>query len=168
MKAIYGSLLVLAIILLGCTNHTANKGSTESNIVKNTSEVQPPNSQQNPTDAVSPGEGVVGYWKLALEAYDDNDNRQLDAEERSKGFSNRYSFRFNADKSCRIMDMFKGHYEIEEKNGKKLLNVYRDKVAGEEESDPPPDIYLVTSMSNDEMVLLETLGNHTFWVFKRS
>ncbi len=105
---------------------------------------------------------------MHLEAYDNNGNRKLDDEERKKGIQNRYSFRFNADGTCGIMDMFKGRYEIKTTNGKKMLSVYRKRVVGEEEKDPLPDVFEITSMTNDELVLLENLGNLTFWAFKRS
>jgi len=55
-------------------------------------------------------EGIIGNWKLILEAYDNNENKILDEAERKKGIQNRYSFRFKADGSCQVRESFKGHY----------------------------------------------------------
>src|SRR5215213_3341693 len=63
--------------------------------------------------------GITGYWKLKLEAYDNNENKILDEAERKKGIQNRYSFRFNADGGCQIRESFKGHYEVKTKGGNK-------------------------------------------------
>jgi len=112
-------------------------------------------------------EDIAGYWKLKLEAYDDNSNKILDDAERKKGFKNNYSFRFNADGSCKIMESFKGRYEVKTEGSNKMLYVYRNKVEGQEKSDPPPDVYRIISMSKSELVLLENEGNLTFWVFER-
>lgn len=113
-------------------------------------------------------EGIIGNWKLILEAYDNNENKILDEAERKKGIQNRYSFRFNADGSCQIRESFKGHYEVKTKAGNKILSVYRNRVQGEEEQDPPPDVYRIISLSENELVLLEQEQNVTFWVFERS
>jgi hypothetical protein len=110
---------------------------------------------------------ITGFWKLKLEAYDDNENKVLDEAERKKGIKNNYSFRFNADGSCKIVESFKGRYELKTENGNKMLYVYRNRVVGEEKQDPPPDVYRIVSMSKNELVLLENLGNLTFWVFER-
>jgi hypothetical protein len=48
-----------------------------------------------------------------------------------------------------------------------MLYVYRNKVEGQEKKDPPPDVYRIIAMSKNELVLLEDLGNLTFWVFER-
>lgn len=113
-------------------------------------------------------EGITGYWKLKLEAYDNNENKILDEAERKKGIQNRYSFRFNADGSCQITESFKGRYEIKTKGGNKILSVYRNRVQGEEDQNPPPDVYRIISLSENELVLLEQEENVTFWVFERS
>jgi hypothetical protein len=113
------------------------------------------------------GDGITGYWKLKLEAYDNNENKILDEAERKKGIQNHYSFRFNTDGSCTIRESFKGHYEVKTKGGNKILSVYRNKVKGDEEKDPPPDIYRIISLGKDELVLLEQEEDLTFWVFER-
>ena len=158
--------LGFVLTMLSCGGNTNGKGTSETTAGEThaTSLVaQEPAASSN----AFPGDSITGYWKLYLEAYDDNGNRKLDDEERKKGIKNRYSFRFNADGSCEIMELFKGRYEIETENGKKLLHVYRNRVAGEEEKDPPPDVYEITSMSKEELVLLEKLGEHTFLVFRK-
>jgi len=114
------------------------------------------------------GEDITGYWKLKLEAYDDNRNKTLDEAERKKGFKNRYSFRFNADGSCQIVETYKGRYEVKTESGNKMLYVYRRRVQGVEDQDPPPDVYRIISINKNELVLLEDLGNLAFWVFERA
>ena len=49
-----------------------------------------------------------------------------------------------------------------------MLYVYRNRVVGEEEKDPPPDVYRIITLSKNEMTLLEDLGDLTFWVFERA
>lgn len=110
----------------------------------------------------------MGYWKLTLEAYDENENKILDEAERKKGIKNKYTFRFNADGSCRIQETFSGRYEIKTERGNKMLYVYRNRVVGEEDKDPVPDVYRITSMNKNELVLLENIGDLTFWVFERA
>lgn len=115
---------------------------------------------------------LIGDWKLSLEAYDDNNNKKLDEDERKKGFSNHYFYRFSSDGSCIISPFvnnqlksgFKGHYALTEKNGKKILTTYWDEAEqkGQKEAQ-----YTVVSVNKDELVLLETTGDHTFWIFKR-
>ncbi|MDQ6609620.1 MAG: hypothetical protein M3Y85_07350 [Bacteroidota bacterium] len=65
------------------------------------------------------------------------------------------------------MELFKDHYERKTENEKDLLRVFRNRVPNEEKTDPPPDVYVITSLNKDEMVLLETIGNNTFWSFKK-
>jgi hypothetical protein len=113
-------------------------------------------------------DGITGYWKLKLEAYDNNENKMLDEAERKKGVQNHYSFRFNADGSCTIRESFKGRYEVKTKGGNKILSIYRDRLKGDEEKGPPPDIYRIISLSKDELVLLEQEEEMTFWIFERA
>jgi len=115
-----------------------------------------------------PADAITGFWKLKLEAYDDNRNKILDEAERKKGFKNHYAFRFNADGSCMIQETYKGHYEVKTEGGNKMLYVYRRRVEGVEEKDPPPDVYRIISMTKTELILLEDLGNLAFWVFERA
>ena len=158
--------LAIGCMLLSCGNkNSEKKAETSASETKGSSAVNQETAATN--NNASSGDGITGYWKLFLEAYDDNSNHKLDEAERNKGIKNHYSFRFNADGSCDIMDMFKGHYEIKTENGKKILSVYRNRVPSEEEKDPPPDVYEIISMSNEELVVLENLGDHTFWVFRK-
>ena len=118
------------------------------------------------------GDGLVGDWKLALECYDDNHNHQLDDAERKKGFANHYFYRFSADKSCiispfatnQLKNGFKGHYVLLEKNGKQVITTYWDEAEqkGQKEAQ-----YTIISVNKTELVLLETTGDHTFWIFQR-
>jgi hypothetical protein len=153
---------ITCAFLLACSND--KPAPTTS--VKHTS-TQPELLSKTETSK-TPDEGITGYWKLKLEAYDNNENKILDEDERKKGIKNRYSFRFNADGSCQIVESFKGRYEVKTEGGKKMLSVYRNRVEGEEKQDPPPDVYRIISLSQNELVLLEDLGNLVFWVFGRS
>jgi hypothetical protein len=63
--------------------------------------------------------------------------------------------------------VYKGRYEVKTEGDKKMLYVYRNRIVGAEEKDPPPDIYRITSMSKNELVLLEDIGNRAFWIFER-
>ena len=163
----FAKLLYLSCMcsFLGCGGDSNVKTATETK-TDQAKETSP--SKQETNQTTSSGDGITGYWKLYLEAYDDNGNRKLDEEERKKGIQNHYTFRFNADGSCQIMDTFKGRYEMKTENNRKLLKVYRNRIVEEEEKDPPPDVYEIISMANNELTLLETLGDHTFWVFKRA
>ena len=115
----------------------------------------------------APVDDITGFWKLKLEAYDNNANKILDDDERKQGIKNNYSFRFNTDGSCKIVEAYKGRYEIKTESSKKMLYVYRNKVEGQEKKDPPPDVYHIISMSKNELVLLEDEGDLTFWVFEK-
>lgn len=154
------------IIYMGCALLAAcnNNKAQEPKIAKTPQQAEV--ASKTPTTQSS-GEGITGYWKLKLEAYDDNHNKTLDEDERKKGFQNRYSYRFNADGSCLIVGVYKGHYEVKTENGNKMLYVYRNPVVGQEKEDPPPDVYHIISMSKNELLLLDDLANLTFWSFER-
>jgi len=149
-------------LLISCGNNkaaeekTASKPAERKEVADNTETKQ------------ATGNDIAGYWKLILEAYDNNGNKNLDEEERKRGIKNKYSFRFNADGSCQIREMFKGHYEVKAESNSKMLYVYRKKVEGEEDKDPAPDVYRIVTLSKDQLVLLEREGNLTFWVFERA
>jgi hypothetical protein len=147
---------------IACGNNKAAQETTAAETNK-----QQPEIASNTATGQPSGDDIVGNWKLMLEAYDDNENKTLDEAERKKGIKNNYAFRFNADGSCQIQQVFKGHYEVKTEGDKKILYVYRNRVVGEEEKDPPPDVYRIISMSKNELVLLEQEGNLTFWVFER-
>ena len=149
------------ILLISCNNDKAQETKVADEPKK--SEVA---STTEPNQ--SSGDGITGFWKLTLEAYDDNGNKILDEAERKKGIKNNYTYRFKADGTCRIQEFYNGRYEIKTEGGKKVLYVYRARVVGEEDKDPVPDVYLITSMTKDEMVLLEKIGDLTFWVFGRA
>ena len=154
--------LIAFLVMCSCSN---NKTAQENSVVENKQQSE---AAANSSTTQPSGDGIVGNWKLKLEAYDDNANKVLDEEERKKGFKNNYTYRFNADGSCMIQQMFKGRYEVKTEGNKKKLYVYRNRVVGEEDADPPPDVYHIISLNNNQLVLLEDLGNHTFWVFERA
>ena len=157
--------LILCIVLgsfIACSN---NKASGE----KTASAPEPKSEIPSNTGTTQPsGNGIVGYWRLTLEAYDNNENKVLDEDERKTGIKNKYTYRFNPDGSCQIQETFKGRYEVKTEKGNKMLYVYRNRVVGEEDKDPVPDIYRIITESKDQLVLLENIGNLTFWVFERA
>jgi hypothetical protein len=148
-------------LLISCNNNKAAQETTDAE-TKQQPEAALPTQTSQPS-----GDGIVGNWKLTLEAYDDNSNKTLDEAERKKGIKNNYAFRFNSDGSCQIQQVYKGHYEVKTEGDKKMLYVYRNRVVGEEEKDPPPDVYHIISMNKIELVLLEQEGNLTFWIFEK-
>ena len=155
------------IICLACSLLTACNNKAQETKVAKPLQQQPEMLSNTQTSQAAPGD-ITGYWKLKLEAYDDNGNKILDEAERKKGFQNRYLFRFNADGSCGIQEFYKGRYEVKTESGNKMLYVYRNKIEGQEKKDPPPDVYRIISLSKNELVLLEDLGNLAFWVFERA
>jgi hypothetical protein len=163
MKAHQAPMFILAcLFLLNCGNKAENNPlQSETQVQNATSEPANSNDPSNKTQA----SGITGKWNLALEAYDNNRNFILDPEERSKGFPNKYYYQFNEDGSCLIHQMkLKGHYVLSEKNGRKVITNYFDEAEqkGQKEAQ-----YTIISVNKDELVLLETTGDHTFWIFKR-
>ena len=154
--------------VFGCSDGNAEKYNTSSASQEN----KKTETTSTSPGTMEPGDGIIGDWKLVLEAYDNNGNRNLDEEERKKGFSNHYFYRFAADGSCIISPFatnqlksgFKGLYKITETGGKKVITTIWDEA---EEKGKQEAQYTVISVNKDELVLLETLGNHTFWIFKR-
>jgi hypothetical protein len=160
MKYNFRIICMPLVFLVFCNN---NKPAQETTVADNHVEAASNKETNQPPEG-----GITGYWKLTLEAYDDNGNKILDEAERKKGIKNRYSLRLNSDGSCQIQEVYKGRYEVRTEGDKKMLYVYRNRVVGEEEQDPPPDIYRIISASKNEIVLLENEGNLTFWVFERA
>ena len=156
------NIIIAGIILIACNDNKAAKEIPVANTEQQA-------ATASTTEASQPsGDGIVGFWKLKLEAYDDNGNKILDEEERKKGIKNNYTYRFNADGSCQIQQMFKGRHEEKTEGGNKMLYVYRNRVVGEEEKDPPPDVYRIISLGKNEMVLLEVTNNLVFWIFEKA
>ena len=158
MKKISQLLLFIGcMVLVRCSNDGKNKkpGDPAVNNADTVTHITNKSTEQ------ASGDGIVGQWKLRLEAYDDNHNHLPDPEELNKGSSNKYYYKFNSDGSCLIHEMkFKGHYEIKQVDGKRKLSVYRD----EGESPGLESEYEIVSVNNNELVLLWEI---TFWIFKR-
>jgi hypothetical protein len=161
MKAIY---LLLFLVLIDCNNSSAEKNESRIKLKKATISEEKTDMPQS--------DGIVGDWKLVLEAYDGNGNHLLDEAERKKAIANHYFYRFSTDGSCIISPFannqlksgFKGKYQVADKNGKKIITTYWDEAdqKGKKEAQ-----YTIISVNKDELVFLETTGNHTFWIFKR-
>jgi hypothetical protein len=121
------------------------------------------------TSTADPGNGIVGTWLMYLDAFDKNENKILDDDERKQAVSNKYRMQLNADGTCRLQDVFTGTYSVTEESGIKILKVQRKRVENEESQDPLPDIYHIKSLTRGEMILLTTEAGSTvsFWIFKR-
>jgi hypothetical protein len=157
-------ILAILFFLAACGN---DKSST--NQTKVTQDSMTGKTNTPATDVAVQGDGITGTWRMYLDAFDKNDNQVLDEEERKNAVSNKYKLQLNADGTCRIQDVFNGTYKVKEEGGKKILEVQRKKVEGEETEDPIPDIYHIKSLTPDEMILLTTEAGSTvtFWIFKR-
>ena len=162
MKLLFS--FIIAVLLL--TNCGENKDATTTKDLASSSAVK---SEERAPVSTASGNDIVGTWKLHLDAFDQNENQELEDEERKKGVSNNNMLQFNADGTCRIQNIFNGTYTIKEEGGKKILTVQRKKVEGEETEDPPPDKYHIKSVTKDELILLvvDGAGANTFWIFKR-
>lgn len=116
---------------------------------------------------------IVGDWKLAFETYDENENKKLDPEERKKGFSNHFFFRFNSDGSALVnfnntaQAAFKARYKISARKNLQFLAVYLD----DDKNENPDGLgsgYYIIAVDKNELVLLGGTTERAFWVFKRS
>ena len=152
---------IACVLFIACNSNQAAQETTTSKSQQTEAALTMEASQPS-------GDGIAGFWKLKLEAYDDNGNKILDDDEKKKGFKNNYTYRFNADGSCKIQEFYKGRYEEKTEGGNKMLYVYRNLVVGEEDKDPVPDVYRLISVNKKELILLENIGNLTFWVFERA
>lgn len=155
---------IVAVFLL--TNCDEKKDASTQKEIATNSEVK--SQEPAPVSGVA-GNDIVGTWKLSIEVFDDNGNRVPDEEEMKKGYGNNYQLQLNADGTCRIQQVFTGRYEKKIEDGRNMLYVYRKKVEGEEDKDPIPDIYQITSLKKDELVLqiIDAGGPSSFWFFKR-
>lgn len=162
MKSLF-SFIIAAFLLANCGE---KKDATTKEEIASNATVK----SEDPTPVSASGSNsLVGTWKLRLEVFDDNSNRVPDEEELKKGYANNYMLQLNADGSCRIQQVFTGRYEKKVEDGRDMLYVYRKKVEGEEDKDPIPDIFQITSLKKDELVLqiIDAAGPSSFWFFKR-
>ncbi len=69
-----------------------------------------------------------------------------------------------------MQNMFTGTYTVNEEKGNKVLRLQRKRIESEEDKDPPPDIFYIKSVSQNEMNLLvvDGAGTSSFWIFKRA
>lgn len=162
------SMIYLLVAMTLFTNCGDNKAATNEKQIANSPSTEKKDEKDNGA-ANSPGTGLTGTWKLQKEVFDDNGNRVPDEAELKKAYGNNYMLQLNADGTCRIQQMFNGRYEKKIEHGRDMLYVYRKKVEGEEDKDPIPDVYQITSQKNDELVLqiIEAGEPSSFWFFKR-
>jgi hypothetical protein len=162
--------ILLIIFICRCSDQKKEPASTtdKTGTTSSTTTTAIP-AVNSPNDANGETGGVVGNWTLHLDAFDENNNQQLDPEERAKAISNRMTYQFKADGSCVIQGILKGRYELKKKDGKDHLVVYRQRIPQEEDEDPLPDEYRILSVAASELVLLmwESFSASTIWVFKK-
>ena len=161
--------LFFALLFSGCSNEKTTE-KTESASAGNGQEtaVVTENSQESES-AASQG-GITGDWKLDWEVFDDNGNWKMEPEEKAKAYRNNYRLLLRTDGSSRIQNMFNGRYEIKEENGRQMLYVYRERVVGEEDEDPLPEVFHIYSKKADELILQVVSAGEpsSFWIFKRA
>ena len=157
-------IVALILFLAGCGNEKAPTSESQLTGGKSTE-----NSETPVPGPDAPGNDIVGTWKMYLDAFDKNENQVLDPEERKNAIPNNYRLQLNADGTCKIQGVFNGTYKVKEERGKKILEVQRKRVVGEETEDPIPDVYHIKSLTKEEMILLTTEAGFTvtFWIFKR-
>ena len=148
---------LLILILMSCNSNNAKSPEETSARSSQTKDNKPTSATP-----ASPGDGIVGGWILTRETYDENNNKMLDEEERKKGFKNRYYYRFNADGTCKIQT-FDGFYELSEYKGKKLITTYFN----EDGKKNFESKHYIFSVDKNELVFLDELASHVFWIFKR-
>jgi DNA segregation ATPase FtsK/SpoIIIE and related proteins len=162
--------MMLCFLFPQCSDQKKDSGkTTDNNSSNSTTTAEEIPAANNTTASTSSSGDLIGTWKLQLDAFDDNNNRLLDPEERAKATPNNTSYQFKPDGSCVIQGMFKGRYELKKENGNDNVIVYREKMAGEEEDDPQPEKFRILSVSSEELVLLmqESHNENTIWIFKR-
>src|SRR5687767_11284643 len=96
-------LIVVFLFLSSCSNDSTS--SDEKQLANNSSTEK--KSEQATTSTTS-GDGIVGTWKMYLDAFDKNENQILDDEERKNAVPNKYRMQLNADGTCRLQDVFTG------------------------------------------------------------
>ncbi len=122
---------------------------------------------------------IVGTWKLTMEAYDDNNNKVLDDDERKMGIKNstsqslhNYQMQFNANGSCKIEGKYNGTYKISEEGDKIILTVQLEAHEGVNKRQIPASRhrYHIKSMNSSELLLLAEVSGvtYTFWLFKKA
>jgi len=121
------------------------------------------NCTTDPYLASSQADGIIGSWNLVLQAFDENNNGNLDEAERKKGNIGKHFYQFNTDGTCLIHTLkLKGHYELKKVDGKKRLYTYVD----EEGTSIPENKWYIISVSKTEMVLLSQ-DKYAFWIYER-
>jgi len=160
---------ITVITFIKCGNKGPGSNETAPKHENSDAKTEKVSNNSNNSAGESQSDGLLGKWKLVLNAFDDNNNGLLDPGEREKAVPNSHSYHFKPDGSCVIMNTFKGRYEVKKENGVDKLYVYRERVKGEETEDPVPEIFRIISISKDELILLilEVHDESSIWIFKR-
>jgi hypothetical protein len=153
----------LLILFYSCKNGNQDK-APEAIPAKTRTSSSSSNEKNQPS-----GTGIAGSWMLQKETFDDNNNHIIDEDELKKSFGNSYHIVLNEDGSCRLQNIFTGKYSVTGSGGKRILSIQRNRVVGEEDTDPPPDKYEIISQDATEMILLvvEGANENSFWIFRR-
>lgn len=158
--------LLLATALIACNN---DKGPQKTESATTTAQETTGNNDSPGETTVASNGGITGSWKLDMEVFDDNGNWIMEPEERAKAYKNNYSIQLRPNGSARIQDLFNGRYEVKEEKGRQMLYVYRERVVGQEDEDPAPDKFHITSVAPNELILQVVMMGEpsSFWIFKR-
>ena len=167
MKLLTNTLFISFLLFSACNNEKTAEETTTSTTGNNAA--QPEKKETTENVPGTPG-AITGDWKLDWEVFDDNGNWKMEPEERAKAYKNNYRLVLRPDGTSRMMNMFNGRYEVKTENGRQMLYVYRERVAGEEDEDPLPEIFHIYSAGPDELILQVVMAGEpsSFWIFKRA
>lgn len=123
-------------------------------------------------------DGIVGTWKLTIEAYDDNNNTKLDDDERKAGIQNStpqalrdYKMQFNSNGTCKIEGRSNGTYKLSQESDQRILTVQLEPREGLNGKQLPASKsrYHIKSLTSNELLLLAEVSGvtYTFWLFKK-
>jgi hypothetical protein len=157
-------------------NYGDNQAATNEKQLANNSAKS---TTENPASATSTSDnGIVGTWKLTMEAFDDNNNSKLDDEERKSGMKistpqvlRDYKMQFNSNGTCTIEGRYNGTYKIKEEDGKKILLVELEPRTGLNGKQIPAshNKYYIKSITSSELLLLAEVSGVAiiFRLFKK-
>jgi hypothetical protein len=158
MKSMYSfAVLFGAVIVLSCDSTSGKAADASAASGKSTE------AKEAPSSASSQSDPIVGEWKLAMVAPDENGNEVIDANEKAKATTMEDYMKLNSDGSAEFYTIkLKGRYEIKTNasSGKRYLNLF-DK----DNTKHPRGAIL--SVTKDEMIILNKFGGDSFTVWKR-
>jgi len=153
------SLFVAFFLLTNCGDNKA--ATNESNAANNS----PAEKQDQPGEASSQGDNIVGEWKCTMWISDKNRNEKIEEDEKADAFTQVNDYmKLNADGSAVFTQLkMKGRYEIKPNSDgtSKYLNLF-------DEANTRYQKGVILSVTKTELTLLWTaLGGDKFTVWKR-